>query len=141
MAETPLADDEAAVMQIVTNWDKGWETLDAGLACQDYSEDADWINAFGRKRKGRGQIQEFLARGFKSFGMASLRGTSSSVSLRFVRPDVAVVLAYRETMGQKSSSGQEYPKRKTHSLRVLVKEQGKWAIMSHLIMDEKEPLP
>lgn len=135
------ADDEAAVMQIVTNWDKGWETLDAELACRDYAADVDWINAFGRKRKGRDQIQEFLARGFKSRAMASLRGTSSSVHLRFVRPDVAVVFAYRETAGQRTPSGQEYPTRRTHSLRVVVKEQGTWAIISHLIMDEKEPLP
>ena len=56
----------------------------------------------------------------------------------FVRPDVASASSYRETVGQKTRSGAEYPIRKTHDLRVFVREQGKWLIVSHLIMDEKE---
>jgi hypothetical protein len=44
-------------------------------------------------------------------------------------------------VGQKTGSGAEYPTRKTHDLRVLVRDKGQWTIVSHLIMDEKEVRP
>jgi hypothetical protein len=70
------------------------------------------------------------------------RETSPSrISIRYVRPDVAVVWSYYETVGQSSLSGKnKYPPRKTHSLRVLTKEKGRWWIVSQLIMDEKTRL-
>jgi len=83
----------------------------------------------------------FLARGFRRPEMRSRRGTPSTANIRFVRPDVAIVSSYNETTGQKTASGGEYPTRKTHHLRVLIREQGKWLIVSHQIMDEKEVLP
>lgn len=132
------AKDEEAIKQVIANWDKGWKEFDAQLATQDYAEDADWTNAFGVARKGRSEIHKFLADTFTRPDMRSRRSTPSTVVIRFVRPGVAVITSKRETVGQGTVSGGVYPTRKTHDLRVMVKEKGGWLVVSHLIMDEKE---
>ena len=52
--------DKAAIRQAIANWDAGWKEFNAELASQDYADDADWTNAFGRSRKGKAEIQKFL---------------------------------------------------------------------------------
>jgi uncharacterized protein (TIGR02246 family) len=125
----------------IANWDRGWKEFNAELASQDYADDAGWTNAFGRSRKGKSEIREFLTRLFSAPEIRARTSSPSTNSIRFVRPDVAVVSSYRETVGQRTTSGREYPTRKTHDLRVFSKEKDRWVIISHLIMDEKERLP
>ena len=133
--------DTAAIQGAVANWDRGWKEFDAALATQDYAVDADWTNAFGRARKGRAAVEEYLGGQFALPQMRSRTSTPSTVSIRFVKPDVAVVNSTRETTGQRSASGATYPVRKTHDLRVFVNATGRWWVVSHLIMDEKEVVP
>ena len=133
--------DEAAIKQLIANWDQGWKVFDAELATRDYATDADWTNAFGLSRKGQAEIHKFLADFYTHRGTRSRRSTPSTTTVRFLRPDIAAASSYRETVGQKTASGAEYPTRKTHDLRVLVRDKGKWSIVSHLIMDEKETRP
>ena len=133
--------DAAAIQAIIANWDRGWKDFDAALATKDYATDADWTNAFGRPRKGRAAIEEFLGGQFALPQMRSRVSTPSTMSIRFVKPDVAVVTSDRQTSGQRSASGATYPVRKTHDLRVFMNDQGRWWIVSHIIMDEKEVVP
>jgi len=133
--------DELAIRQLIANWDQGWKVFDAELATRDYSADADWTNAFGLSRKGRAEIHKFLENFYTAPGTRSRTSTPSTTTIRFIRPDIAAATSYRETVGQKTASGAEYPKRKTHDLRLLTREKGKWSIVSHLIMDEKETRP
>lgn len=135
------ANDEEAIKQAVANWDTGWKEGQAQLVAMDYAEDADWLNAFGVQKKGRAEIQEFLAALFSRPEFQSRRDTRPAPAIRFIRPDVALVYADFHTVGQTSASGKEYALRKGHTLRVMAKEAGKWVIVSHFIMDEKERLP
>ncbi len=133
--------DAAAIQVAIANWDRGWKEFNAALATKDYAADADWTNAFGRARKGRSAVEEFLGGQFALPQMRSRTSTASTVAIRFARPDVAVVNSTRETSGQRSASGATYPVRKTHDLRVFVNDNGRWWVVSHLIMDEKEVVP
>ena len=133
--------DEQAILGMISHWDQGWKTFDAQLAARDYSADADWTNAFGHGAKGKAAILEYLSKIYQSPSMRSRTSTPSKTTVRFVRPDIATASSYRETVGQKTASGAEYPTRKTHDLRVLVRDKGQWTIVSHLIMDEKETRP
>jgi uncharacterized protein (TIGR02246 family) len=133
--------DEAAIREIIGRWDKGWADFDAALASQNYADDADWTNAFGLSRKGRPEILQFLAKIYKSPQMTPRRSTPSQSVIRFPRPDIAVAASYRETVGQKTPSGDVYPTRKTRDLRILARDSGRWVIVSHLIADEKEAKP
>jgi len=131
--------DQALIERIIENWNSGWKTVDAKLAAQDYSDDADWTNAFGMKKKGRIEIERFLNEVFSmSFVMA---GQSKTVeqSVRFIKPDVALVTTRIERVGQRGPSGEELELRYTSHLRVFVKSAGRWKITSHLISDSREP--
>jgi len=146
-AEAPLPNpnavqaDERAILEVIAHWDQGWRDFNAELASRDYSADADWTNAFGLSRKGKAEIHEFLAKIYQSSAIRPRKSTPSKTSVRFVTPDIAAATSYRETVGQKTHSGGEYPTRKTHDLRVLVRTHGKWLVVSHLIMDEKDVRP
>jgi uncharacterized protein (TIGR02246 family) len=137
----PAGGDEAAIKQIIASWDQGWKDFDAALATRDYAQDADWTNAFGLARKGQPEILKFLTAFYKSPAARGRKSTPSKTTIRFLRPDIAVASSYRETVGQKTASGAEYPTRKTHDQRVFVRDKGKWSITSHLIMDEKDVRP
>ena len=82
-------------------------------------------------------MEAIFARG--GFQTVQVRG--SEPSIRFVRPDVAVVHSRSWFRGQRSPSGQEYPERRIHYLRVMTKEGGRWAVAAQIVMDEKDPLP
>jgi uncharacterized protein (TIGR02246 family) len=130
--------DQALIEQAIENWNKAWQTKDSKLAAQDYSDDADWTNAFGMKRKGRADIEKVLAEVFAlPFVMA---GQSKTVeqSVRFINPDVALVVTRVERAGQRVPSGAELGTRQTSHLRVLIKFQGQWKIVSHLISDARD---
>jgi uncharacterized protein (TIGR02246 family) len=134
-------EDENAIRGILKNWDRGWNEFDAKLAAMDYADDADWLNAFGRKKKGRTELQKFLTELFVRPDMKTARFTTTSISIRFIKPNVALAYTDFEGIGQKTLSGKEMGKRIGHQIRVLIKENGKWIIVSHQIMDEREHLP
>jgi len=130
--------DQTQIEQAIENWNKAWQTKDSKLAAQDYSDDADWTNAFGMKKKGRAEIEKVLAEVFAlPFVMA---GESRTVeqSVRFLKPDVALVNTRVERLGQRVASGAELGTRQTSHLRVLVKSKGQWKITSHLISDARD---
>jgi uncharacterized protein (TIGR02246 family) len=133
--------DEAAIRDVIAHWDQGWKDFDAELATRDYATDADWTNAFGEPAKGKAGILAYLTKLYQNPGIRSRTSTPSKTTVRFVSPDVAAASSYRETVGQRTASGAEYPTRKTHDLRVLARDHGRWVIVTHLIMDEKEARP
>ena len=131
------ASDEAAIRQVIAHWDKIWHGGEAADVARDYADDADWMNAFGVYKRGGAEILAF----FVPFGKMNRDTAVKDLKIRYVRPDVAAVWEYYETAGRRTTSGNVYPPRKTHSLRVLAKNNGRWTIVSHLIMDEKERQP
>ena len=130
--------DQSLIEQVVENWNTAWQTKDAKLAAQDYSDDADWTNAFGMKRKGRAEIEKILGEVFSlPFVMAGQSETANQ-SIRFIKPDVALVITRVERAGQRTPSGAELGTRQTSHLRVLMKSGGRWRIVSHLISDARD---
>jgi uncharacterized protein (TIGR02246 family) len=130
--------DQALIEQAIENWNRAWQTKDAKLAARDYSDDADWTNAFGMKKKGRAEIERTLAEVFSlPFVMAGQSETAEQ-SVRFIRPDVALVITRVERAGQRTPSGEELGARQTSHLRVLMKSGERWEIISHLISDARD---
>jgi uncharacterized protein (TIGR02246 family) len=131
-------DDQLLIEQAIDNWNTAWQTKDSKLAAQDYSDDADWTNAFGMKRKGRAEIEKILAEVFAlPFVMAGQSRTVEQ-SVRFIKPDVALVVTRVERLGQRVASGAELGTRQTSHLRAFVKSNGRWKITSHLISDARD---
>ena len=117
-------------------WNKAFDSGDAGPIADDYTGDAEWINAFGRVRRGGPAIAAHLQEGFRRGLWAAAAWTSSPPEIRFVRPDVAVQHDLRVTRGQRTPTGGAYPERRTHHQRVLSKDGGRWRVVAHLTSDE-----
>src|SRR5207244_1862053 len=101
--------------------------------------DADWTNAFGVRQHGRMNIREYLT---KLFALPQFRTRAQSgpadLSVKLVRPDVAVAHRVSEVVGQKGPNNEELPPRKIHRLLVLTKDSGEWLIVNELVMDERQ---
>jgi uncharacterized protein (TIGR02246 family) len=131
--------DHQLVEKVIENWNQGWLKKDAKLAAKDYSDDADWTNAFGMKKKGRAEIEQLLTQVFSlPFVMAGQSKTSEE-SVRMLRPDVALVITRVERVGQFTPTGEQLGTRQTSHLRVLLKVDGEWKIVSHLVSDARDP--
>lgn len=131
--------DQAAIEQILENWNKAWQTKNAKLAAQDYSGDADWTNAFGMKKKGQAEIEKLLTEVFSLPFVMAAQSKVVEQSIKFIKLDVAVVVTRVERVGQRTPSGEALGTRETSHLRVLMKSAGSWKIVNHLISDARDP--
>ena len=134
-------EDAAAIKQVIMHWQEGWDQLNSKPLIGDYADDADWMNAFGRKQKGAADIVTSMESLFRSPAVKARRTTFGEPRIKFLRPDVA--LAYRDyqSVGTKLPDGKDMPRRNTHSTWILTKESGKWLIASQVISDDKEAAP
>lgn len=136
---TTAKTEQRAIEQVLENWNQGWQKKDASLAAQDYSDDADWTNAFGMRRKGRAEIQKFLTEVFSLPFVMAGESEVAEQSINFIKPDVVLVTTRVERSGQRTPAGEQLPTRQTSHLRVVVKSKGAWKIVSHLISDARDP--
>jgi uncharacterized protein (TIGR02246 family) len=111
------------------------QTLDAV-----YSDDADWINAFGSVKKGRAAIVKYLEGLFSdgNFNAGQLVAPPNHAA-RKLSADVVAVSSHLQIRGQGLVGGGEIPLRDNHSLRILQKQpDGRWLIVSEIYMDARQ---
>lgn len=130
--------DSATIMQAVSNWERGWEIYDAELASRDYSDDADWTNAFGMRRIGRDSIRSLLTAVFEISAVTAGVTRYEYHDLRFLSETVALLRSRAIREGQQLADGTAEVRRINH-LRVFARRSGQWEIVSHLIADERTP--
>lgn len=130
------ADDETAIRTIVNHWQQSWEKFDASTLAGDFTDDAEWLNAFGVRQKGGANIVAFVSQVVKRPQVQGRRTTWDEPQVRFLRPDVAIASRTYTTVGHKTLSGTELPERHTHSTWVLTKDNGQWRIANWVISDE-----
>jgi uncharacterized protein (TIGR02246 family) len=131
--------DYRSIEHAIENWNTGWKIKDAALATRDYAEDADWTNAFGMQRRGRAEIQKMMEEVFRLPFVMGAESELADQTIRFVRPDVALVTTKVERRGQTTPSGESLGTRHTQHLRVFVRSKKGWQIVSHLISDARDP--
>lgn len=136
---TPTAADSAEIFGAIANWERAWKVQDAALAAQDYSDDADWTNAFGMRRTGRGSIKALLEEVFNLPFVMAGNTEYEYHDVRFVRSDVAVLRSRAIRAGQQLPDGTVEEDRRTNHLRIFERRDGRWSIISHLIGDERTP--
>jgi len=135
--EIGSAEDRKAIESAYDNWYSAWETKSSQLAAQDYSDDAFWVNAFGARRTGRAEIEDTLSQVFALDFVMAGKSRTVEKTIRFLKPDVALVESRVQREGQKTGSGEDLGTRNTTHLRVFFKSDGKWQIVSHLISDAR----
>jgi uncharacterized protein (TIGR02246 family) len=134
-SELPPADQQAIGETLLTLL-KAFEDRDAQPLNGVYSDDADWVNAFGTVKRGRREIVEYLAGlfGDDNFNRGELAATPET-SFRVLTPEVVLVSAHLQVKGQGLVSGGTLD-RDNFSLRALQRQRnGSWLIVSEMFQD------
>jgi len=87
--------------------------------------DADFVNIYGMWRKGPAEIERRQRERMETV-LREAKLTLLDLRIRFIRPDVAIVHQSQETGGYPDGDGHTMPPQRELSIRVLVKEHGKW---------------
>ena len=132
--------DEIAIRSIIQEEITAWNAGDAAAYSRHFSEDGTFTNVRGQFFTGR---QAFIDRHdyvFKGqFHGSTLK--QDIISLKFVRPDVAVVEVLTSLTGfQKLSPGtsaDDKGRLRTRLLQVIVKDGGEWKIVAYHNTDVK----
>ena len=135
----PAAPDSAAIEAALERWYRAWELRDAALGARDYADDAAWTNAFGMARRGRAEIEATLREVFALPFVVAGESRPTAQTIRWLRPDVALVVSRVERVGQQTPQGVPLGTRQTTHHRVFVRDAaGAWRIASHLISDARD---
>lgn len=120
---------EAQVLATLEGMAAAWNADDATAYADHFTEDADYITFFGMNVPGRQKIEE-LRRAMSQGPMkgAKLVGGGAPPKIRFLRPDVAVVLVG----GGSSLDGKPVQGTERESLvsYVLVCDDDRWRVAS-----------
>ena len=119
--------DRSAIQDLLVRVGETWNAGDAQAYAELFTEDADYVTYFGQNMPGRRTIEEVHRRLFEG----PLRGSRltglgrpDGYSIRFLRPDVAVVVAEG---GSSLGGGEESDSdRRSTVMFVAVRDDGDW---------------
>jgi uncharacterized protein (TIGR02246 family) len=94
-----------------------------------FSEDADFVNVRGVRWIGRGEIKKAHAAAHATIFSKSQLSVVGEISVRFLKPDVAVARSITEVKGQVDNAGGTLPPRDALLTLVLVRQDAKWTIV------------
>jgi uncharacterized protein (TIGR02246 family) len=124
-AQRNTAGDEAEILAVMARGADAFNRNDAAAAAAVYASDADLVNVRGDHLKGAAAIEQGLARAFAT-RYKDARMKRGEVSIRFLRPDVA--LAYVTNEITVAGEGGAPAVHRELGLRVFVKDGGAWRI-------------
>jgi uncharacterized protein (TIGR02246 family) len=134
-SDLPPTDQEAIGKTLLTLL-KAFDDRDAAPLRRVYSDDADWVNAFGTVKRGRDEIVEYLTGLFRddNFNRGELAGPPET-GFRVLTPEVVLVSAHLIVKGQGLVGGGTLD-RDNYSLRALQRQDdGSWLIVSEMFQD------
>ena len=119
--------DEEAIRKVIVGTTEAFSKHDAKAFTRFYTPDAELVTVRGERMKGAAEIEKGIAAIFATRAKAVTLKTLD-VTVRFIRPDVAVAHVTNELSGLVSTEGEQLPAHRELSIRVLVKEQGRWLV-------------
>jgi uncharacterized protein (TIGR02246 family) len=143
-ASAQATSNEQQIRNIIHNEASAWTCGDAAAYSRDFAADGVFTNILGQFSIGHEAFlkqHEYIFKG-------PYRGTTAQldiVSLKFVRPDVAIVHVLSSVTGFESLApglGKDSKGRlRTRLLQVLVRENGSWRIVDYHNVDVKAQTP
>ena len=122
-----MSKDETAIRKLVQQIQDGWNAHDARAAAAPFAIDADFVVVTGLHLKGRDEIEKGFAFRLSQPDYKASKNTITIKSIRFLRPDVAVV---HTTFDIEYSEGGEVKKDHAIETAVVTKERGEWSIVA-----------
>ncbi|MET0542352.1 MAG: SgcJ/EcaC family oxidoreductase [Variovorax sp.] len=136
------APDQQAIARTLGSLQQGFSTRDAQRLTGVYSDDADWVNAFGSRKRGGPEIVAYLRGLFADANFnAGTLVADPQISLRVLNAETVTVSGHLRIRGQRLLDGGVIEERDNHSIRVLQRQaDGRWLIVSEMYMDaNREP--
>ncbi|WP_410658057.1 SgcJ/EcaC family oxidoreductase [Amycolatopsis sp. lyj-112] len=116
------------VLSVLSRLTDAWNDGDAAAYARLFTEDADYVTFFGMNMPGRVVIENAHRALFEGpLKGSKLVGGGSEPKVRFVRPDVAIVVIGG---GSSLNGDQPEPGRTSTLTYVLVEESGGWRVAS-----------
>lgn len=118
--------DEQIIRGLLQHIESSWNRYDSAGFAAVFAEDANFIHIFGGQLDGRAAIEAAHRHIFETI----YKGSHASFvprSIRFLRPDVAVVFARCQV---KFKEGNEAREIETRPTLIVVKEQEQWQIVA-----------
>jgi uncharacterized protein (TIGR02246 family) len=119
--------DEEVIKAIMAATTDAFSKHDARAWVRYCTADAQLVTVRGESMNGVAQIEKGLAAIFQERARRATLKTLD-VSVRLIRPDVALAHVTNELSGLVGPEGQTLPPHQELSIRVLVKDQGTWRI-------------
>jgi uncharacterized protein (TIGR02246 family) len=124
--------DQTAVRALMGRLADAWNDGDAHAFAQVFTEDADYITFFGLHTQGRTAIEEvhrpLFAGPLKGSRLTGGSTGDDGVQIRFLRPDVALVVATGGSTLQGAAAPD--PSRDSILTFVAVRDHGEWSFAS-----------
>jgi len=120
-------EDEQAIRRVIVEMTEGFNQHDARASTRMYTADADLITVRGERFRGTSEFEKGLASIFTTRAREATHRTLN-VSVRFIRPDVALAHVTNELSGLIAPDGQRPAPHQELSLRVFVKEGTQWRV-------------
>jgi len=130
-AETKTIDakDKAAIEARMNAFVSAWNAHDPKGMAATWGENCDLVNPFGKRPKGRAEIEKVFEEEQGGVMKTSTYAISSS-AVREICPGVAIGDFDSTVTGMTSSDGQAIPAFPHHVTVVYVKEGGKWSAVA-----------
>jgi uncharacterized protein (TIGR02246 family) len=116
--------DEDAIRKVITEMTSGFNSHDGRAASIMYLPDAKLTTVRGEVMNGQAAIEKGLSAIFAT----NAAHRTLDVSVKFIRPDVALAHVTNELSGLVGPDGQGLPSHQELSLRVFVKDAGDWRV-------------
>ncbi len=121
-----MTTDERAIQAILEQIEAAWNAYDSAGIAALFAEDANFIHLFGGQLDGRAAIEA----AHRVILDTIYKGSDANFmlrSIRFVRPDVAVVFARMQLKFKENNEPREIATRPT---LIVVKERENWQIVA-----------
>ena len=119
--------EEDAIRKVIVEMTDGFNNHDGAAASRMYLPGAPLVTVRGEVMKGQAEIEKGLSSIFATRARAATHKTQS-VSIRFLRPDVALAHVTNELSGLIAPDGQALPPHQELSLRVFTKTDDGWKV-------------
>jgi uncharacterized protein (TIGR02246 family) len=126
-AAEPQSSDLRAVERVPQGFADAWNRHDMEAFAALFGERADFVNVIGLHWRGRAEIKRAHAE-LHAMRMKDSRLAILSSSVRLLRPDVALVHATWELVGDTGIEGKPEPPRRGVFSFVTAREAGRWVI-------------
>lgn len=120
-------EDEMAVRKVIIEMTEGFNNHDGKAAARIYTPDARFVSVRGDMMNGQAGIEKGLSAILSGRAKNATQRTMD-VTVRFIRPDVALANVTNELSGLVAPDGHVLPSQQELSLRVFVKDAGVWQV-------------